>query len=43
MLNDIYSSNGTVIDLEAKVKLGYVNYAFVNINTAARSLQNSKR
>ena len=35
--------NGTVIDLEAKVKLEYINYAVVNINTAAISLQNSKK
>ena len=43
MLNDIYWSNGTLIDLEAKVKLGFISNASANINKAAISLQNRKK
>jgi len=43
MFNDVYLSKRTVIDLEAKVKLGFISNACANNNKAAISLQNSKK
>ena len=43
MFNDVYLSKRTVIDLEAKVKPGFISNACANINEAATSFQNSKK